>query len=121
MDKDAAVKTIIDIGIIAIMRAQISTQLVDAVVAIKQGGARVIEMTMITPSALSVVEEAASRFASEVLLDAGTVLDPQKARAAILAGAEFVVTPTLNLGVIEVCHWYGVLVIPSCVIRPQRC
>jgi 2-dehydro-3-deoxyphosphogluconate aldolase/(4S)-4-hydroxy-2-oxoglutarate aldolase len=114
MDKDAAVKTIIDTGIIAIMRAQTSTQLVDAAVAIKQGGVRVIEVTMTTPGALSVIEEAASLFGSEVLFGAGTVLDPETARAAILAGAEFIVAPTLNLGVIEMCHRYGVPVIPGC-------
>ncbi|MBU2609836.1 MAG: bifunctional 4-hydroxy-2-oxoglutarate aldolase/2-dehydro-3-deoxy-phosphogluconate aldolase, partial [Chloroflexi bacterium] len=60
-----------------------------------------------TPGALDMVKEASAHFGDEVLLGAGTVLDPETARAAILAGAQFIVTPTVNLATIEMCKRYG--------------
>jgi 2-dehydro-3-deoxyphosphogluconate aldolase/(4S)-4-hydroxy-2-oxoglutarate aldolase len=74
---------------------------------------KVIEFTMTIPGALRVLETAASEFGDQVLLGAGTVLDPETARAAILAGAEFIVAPTLNHSVIELCHRYSKVCIPG--------
>jgi 2-dehydro-3-deoxyphosphogluconate aldolase/(4S)-4-hydroxy-2-oxoglutarate aldolase len=101
-------------GIIAIMRAQSSDQLIAAADAIKRGGVRVIEVTMTTPGALAVITEASHRYGQEVLFGAGTVLDTETARAAILAGAGFVVAPTLSLDVIALCNRYSVPVVPGC-------
>ena len=101
-------------GIIAIMRADSSDQLIAAADAIKRGGVRVLEVTMTTPGALRVIEAAAGRYGQEVLFGAGTVLDPETARSAILAGAGFIVTPTLNLPVIALCNRYSIPVIPGC-------
>lgn len=101
-------------GVIAIMRASSSGQLIAAADAIREGGVRVIEVTMTTPGALGVIAEAAARYGDEVLFGAGTVLDPETARAAILAGAGFIVAPTLNLRVIEMGHRYGIPVLPGC-------
>jgi 2-dehydro-3-deoxyphosphogluconate aldolase/(4S)-4-hydroxy-2-oxoglutarate aldolase len=100
--------------VVAIMRARSSEQLIAAADAIREGGVRAIEVTMTTPGALGVVEQAAKRYGDEVLFGAGTVLDAETARAAILAGAGFVVAPTLSLAVIALCNRYSVPVIPGC-------
>ena len=82
--------------------------------AIKAGGVRVIEVTMTTPGALDVIHEASERYGSDVLFGAGTVLDAETARSAILAGAGFVVAPTLNLETLALCNRYGIPVMPGC-------
>ncbi len=100
-------------GLIAIVRLDSSAELVQAAKAIAAGGVSVIEFTLTTPGALRTIEAAVKELGSEVLIGAGTVLDAETARAAILAGAEFVVAPTLNLDVIEMCHRYDKVVIPG--------
>jgi 2-dehydro-3-deoxyphosphogluconate aldolase/(4S)-4-hydroxy-2-oxoglutarate aldolase len=75
---------------------------------------RAIEVTMTTPGALSVIEEAAARYGQEVLFGAGSVLDAETARAAILAGADFVVAPTLDHATVQLCNRYSVPVMPGC-------
>jgi 2-dehydro-3-deoxyphosphogluconate aldolase/(4S)-4-hydroxy-2-oxoglutarate aldolase len=114
MDKKDKLEWIHETGVIAIMRAKSSDQLIQAADAIKAGGVRVIEVTMTTPGAMRVIEEATSRYGQEVLFGAGTVLDAETARAAILAGAAYVVSPTLNLEVIILCNRYGIPVVPGC-------
>jgi 2-dehydro-3-deoxyphosphogluconate aldolase/(4S)-4-hydroxy-2-oxoglutarate aldolase len=114
MDKVEILKTIRETGVIAIMRAQSSDQLIAAADAIKLGGVRAIEVTMTTPGALGVIAEAKERYGSDVIFGAGTVLDPETGRAAILAGADFVVSPTLNLKLVELCNRYSVPVAPGC-------
>ncbi len=101
-------------GVIAIMRAKSSDQLITAADAIKAGGVRVIEVTMTTPGALGVIEAAKARYGSDVLFGAGSVLDPETARAVILAGADFVVAPTLNLDMVVLCNRYSIPVMPGC-------
>jgi len=100
-------------GVVAIMRAQSSDQLISAADAIKAGGVRVIEVTMTTPGALGVIEQATQRYGDEVLFGAGSVLDTETARAAILAGAGFVVAPTLSVDVVALCNRYSVPVMPG--------
>ena len=100
-------------AVIAIMRAKSPDQLLAAAEAVKVGGVRAIEVTMTTPGALEVIREAVARFGDQVLFGAGSVLDPESARAAILAGAQFIVAPTLNLQTIELCKRYGVAVMPG--------
>jgi 2-dehydro-3-deoxyphosphogluconate aldolase/(4S)-4-hydroxy-2-oxoglutarate aldolase len=102
-----------EVGIVAIMRAQSSDQLLAAADAVLAGGVNAIEVTMTTPGALKVIEEAISRYGTEVIFGVGSVLDPETARAAILAGAQFVVCPTLNLKTIEICKRYSILVVPG--------
>jgi 2-dehydro-3-deoxyphosphogluconate aldolase/(4S)-4-hydroxy-2-oxoglutarate aldolase len=114
MNKTEKLNLIRETGVIAIMRAQSPDQLIAAADAIKKGGVRVIEVTMTTPGALDVIAEAAKRYGQEVLFGAGTVLDPETARSAILAGAGFIVAPTLNLEVIALCNRYGIPVMPGC-------
>ncbi len=114
MNKTEKLNLIHETGIIAIMRAKSSDQLIAAADAIKKGGVRVIEVTMTTPGALGVIEEATKRYGQEVLFGAGTVLDPETARSAILAGAGFVVAPTLNLEMVALCNRYSIPIAPGC-------
>ena len=114
MNKAEKLNLIRETGVIAIMRAQSSEQLIAAADAIKAGGVQAIEVTMTTPGALDVIAEASSRYGQDVLFGAGSVLDAETARAAILAGAGFVVAPTLNLAVVELCNRYSIPVMPGC-------
>jgi len=106
--------------IIAIMRAQQSTQMLTAAEAIHAGGVCVIEVTMTTPGALELIIEATQRFGDRVLFGAGSVLDAETARLAILAGAGFIVAPTLSLPVIQMCIRYSIPVMPGCY-TPTEC
>jgi 2-dehydro-3-deoxyphosphogluconate aldolase/(4S)-4-hydroxy-2-oxoglutarate aldolase len=92
---------------IAIVRLDSGEQLVRVAEALRAGGISVIEFTFSTPGALDMLKEARAQFGGDVLLGAGTVLDPETARAAILAGAEFIVTPAVNLETIAICKRYG--------------
>lgn len=100
-------------GVVAIMRASSSDQLLDAAEAALAGGVRVIEVTMTTPGALQVIAAAVERFGDQVAFGAGTVLDQESARAAILAGAQFVVAPTVDLASIALCRRYDVPILPG--------
>lgn len=114
MKKVETLNIIRETGVIAIMRAQSSDQLITAVDAIKKGGVKAIEVTMTTPGALSVIAEAKERYGSDVIFGAGSVLDPETGLAAILAGADFIVSPTLNLELIELCNRYSIPTVPGC-------
>jgi 2-dehydro-3-deoxyphosphogluconate aldolase / (4S)-4-hydroxy-2-oxoglutarate aldolase len=114
MDKLTKLQLMHDTGVIAIMRAKSSDQLISAAEAIRRGGVRVIEVTMTTPGALDVIREASRKFGDDVLFGAGSVLDEETARAAILAGAGFVVAPTLKVGVLELCNRYSIPAAPGC-------
>jgi 2-dehydro-3-deoxyphosphogluconate aldolase/(4S)-4-hydroxy-2-oxoglutarate aldolase len=100
-------------GVVAIMRAKSPDQLLAAADAIKAGGVNAIEVTMTTPGALDVIRQAVARYGSDVLFGVGTALDPESARAAILAGAQFVVSATLNLKTIKLCRRYSIPVMPG--------
>jgi 2-dehydro-3-deoxyphosphogluconate aldolase/(4S)-4-hydroxy-2-oxoglutarate aldolase len=114
VDKNGKLNLIRDTGVIAIMRAPSPDQLIAAAEAIRQGGVRVIEVTMTTPGALEVIAQATRQFGEETLFGAGSILDAETARAAILAGAGFIVSPVLKIEVIELCRRYSVPVIPGC-------
>jgi 2-dehydro-3-deoxyphosphogluconate aldolase/(4S)-4-hydroxy-2-oxoglutarate aldolase len=113
MDKQEMLGLIQETGVIAIMRTKSPDQLLAAADAIKAGGVQAIEVTMTTPGALDVIRRATERYGADVLFGVGSVLDPESARAAILAGAQFVVSPTLNLETIELCHRYSIPVVPG--------
>lgn len=100
-------------GVVAIIRASDSAELVDVVNALRDGGLTCIEVTMTTPDALEVIKAARAKTADDTAIGVGTVLDAETARAAILAGAQFVVAPTTDLPTIEICRRYSVPVIPG--------
>ena len=113
MDRAACLKWIRTTGVIAILRAKSSDQLLRAAEAIRSGGVRAIEVTMNTPGALGVIEQAVKQFGDEIAFGAGTVLDPEGARAAIQSGAQFVVSPGIKLSVIELCRLHSIPVLPG--------
>ena len=112
-DKDKNLQTITDCGVVAIVRVSSAREAVDVCMAIARGGVTPIEVTMTVPGAIDAIREFKSAVKEEVLIGAGTVLDPETARACILAGADFIVSPTLNLEVIKVCRRYSKIIIPG--------
>jgi 2-dehydro-3-deoxyphosphogluconate aldolase/(4S)-4-hydroxy-2-oxoglutarate aldolase len=84
-----------------------------AIDAIKEGGISVLEITMTVPGAIRVIEEVARRFGEDAIVGAGTVLDAETARACILAGAQFIVSPALDLDTISCCRRYSIPVMPG--------
>ena len=113
MDKSDVIKTIKDTGIIPVVRATSADEAMRAIDAIREGGISVLEITMTVPGAIGVIEEVAKRYGSEALVGAGTVLDSETARACILAGAQFIVSPALNLETISTCRELNVAVMPG--------
>ncbi len=101
------IQRLLDPGVIAIMRARDSAQLLDAARAMADGGITAMEVTMTTPGALDVVRDIVAALGSRVAMGTGSVLDDVTARLAILAGAEFIVTPVLRPDVIATCRRYG--------------
>ena len=109
----AAVERVISSGVVAIVRMDDASGLGQVARAIKEGGVDIIEFTMTTPGALDIIAKCSAEFGDSVLLGAGTVLDTETARAAILAGARFLVSPTLNTAVIDMAHRYDVATLPG--------
>jgi len=100
-------------GIVAVLRAPRGELLAEVAEALLAGGVEAIEVTFTVPHALQVIEQVADRLGDKLVLGAGTVLDAETARAAILAGAQFIVSPTLNLQVVELCRRYSRVVMPG--------
>ena len=112
-NKSAVIEKIRGTGIIPVVRAQSADEAMKAIDAIREGGISILEITMTVPGAVGVIEEVSQRYGDEAVVGAGTVLDGETARACILAGARFVVSPSLNLETIEVCRRYGIAVMPG--------
>jgi 2-dehydro-3-deoxyphosphogluconate aldolase/(4S)-4-hydroxy-2-oxoglutarate aldolase len=102
-----------DLGIVPVVRAKSAEDAGRAIEAAMAGGINVIEVTMTVPGAVSVIEQLARRYGDEALVGAGTVLDAETARACMLAGSQFIVSPALNEETIACCHRYGVAVMPG--------
>jgi 2-dehydro-3-deoxyphosphogluconate aldolase / (4S)-4-hydroxy-2-oxoglutarate aldolase len=113
MTKQDVLRTISEVGLVPVVRARSAEEAMRVTEAIREGGVNVLEITMTVPGALSVMEQLAARFGSDVVLGAGTVLDAETARACILAGARFVVSPALDTGTIAMCRRYSVAVMPG--------
>src|SRR3954454_2302677 len=100
MSKETQLRRVLDGGIVAVVRSRDSGKLVEVCRALADGGVTTVEITMTVPDALDVLRRVRAALGDAVLLGAGTVLDPETARAVILAGAEFVVAPVVNVDVI---------------------
>jgi len=111
--KEKPLSRVLDCGIVAVIRANSGELLADVAEALLAGGVNVMEITFTVPAAIRVLETVAQRMGNRVLLGAGTVLDAETARAAMLAGAEFIVSPNTNLDVIRLCRRYDKLVMPG--------
>lgn len=113
MSRETDLQRVLAGGLVAVVRAPDASHLVEVIAALAEGGVGVAEVTFTVPGALDVLKAAKALLGDRVLLGAGTVLDPETARAAILAGAEFIVSPTLNFDVIRLCKRYDKLVFPG--------
>ncbi len=99
--------------VVAVIRGAIMETIIPVAQALKNGGITAIEITMETPKALSIIERVADVFGDEMFVGAGTVLDPETARAAILSGAKFVFSPTVRKETIEMTKRYGIISVPG--------
>jgi 2-dehydro-3-deoxyphosphogluconate aldolase/(4S)-4-hydroxy-2-oxoglutarate aldolase len=113
MNRTEVINQIRNIGVIPVVRATSADEAMRAIDAIREGGISVLEITMTVPGAVGVIEQLARTYGNEVLVGAGTVLDAETARACILSGAQFVVSPALNVETIECCRRYGVAIMPG--------
>ena len=113
MNRTTVLKTLTDGGLVPIVRANSSDEALKVVEAIRAAGVSTVEITMTVPGAIKLLETLSSTLGEKVLLGAGTVLDPETARLAILAGAEFLISPALNPKVIEMTRRYGKVSIPA--------
>jgi len=111
--KEKTLALIREVGLIPIVRAPSASDALRAAEAIVEGGIGIAEITMTVPNAIRVMEIVAGKFGDKVLLGAGTILDPKSCQAALLAGAEFIVSPSLNLQVIEVARRHGKACFPG--------
>ena len=107
MTKDQIIDGLLTPGVVAIIRADNSEQLIHASRALIDGGVSGIEITMTTPNALKVIADARRVFGDKVLAGVGSILDVKTAEAAIAAGAEYVITPVLKPDVIAFCNRVG--------------
>ena len=101
-------------GVVAVIRLQDPDRLRGVIDALGAGGVRALEVTMTVPRAIQLIDAIAPGLPAEFVIGAGTILDPETARAAILAGARFVVGPVFNRAVVDLCHRYDVAVMPGC-------
>jgi 2-dehydro-3-deoxyphosphogluconate aldolase/(4S)-4-hydroxy-2-oxoglutarate aldolase len=113
MKKLETLQRIVDHGMVAIVRADSADDALKLAEACIAGGMAVLEVALTTPGALDVIEQLGQRHGDAVLLGAGTVLDPESARLAILAGARFIISPAVNLATLAMCKRYQVVAMPG--------
>jgi 2-dehydro-3-deoxyphosphogluconate aldolase/(4S)-4-hydroxy-2-oxoglutarate aldolase len=113
MHRDAILRSILDTGVVPVVRTSSAESAVLAIEAVYRGGIRAAEITMTVPGAIKALEKLADAFGDKLVLGAGTVLDPETARACMLAGAQFFVTPALNLKTIEMAKRYSKIIMPG--------
>ncbi len=112
MSKAKVLKQLQELGLVPVLRASSVDAALKLAEAIAAGGVTALEITMTVPGAIRVMRELSEK-RPDILIGAGTVLDPETARACILEGAKFVVSPALNLKTIEMCHRYSIAVLPG--------
>ena len=116
MDKQTVIKKIKDVGVVAVVRANTADEAKKITEACMKGGVPAIELTFTVPGAHKVIEELAAYYNNDdIILGAGTVLDPETARIAILSGAQYVVSPYFDEATIKLCNRYAVPCMPGCM------
>lgn len=114
IEKYNTLKRMLDNGVVAVVRAENAEQAIKIAEAVKNGGIESIEITLTVPGAIDVIKELKKAYPNnEVIIGAGTVLDSETARAALLAGAEYIVSPNLNLDVVRLCNRYQKICMPG--------
>lgn len=114
MKKEDVLKKISEYGVVAVIRMNDPEKLAKVIEAVRIGGVKCIEITMTVPGAVEVIRTLASTMPADVLIGAGTVTTPQIAGDVIAAGAQFVVSPVLNLEVISLCKEKNIACMPGC-------
>ena len=117
MRKEEIVANLREVGLVPVLRAESEEQALGIASAIADGGVNVLEITMTVPGAIDTIRQLAKR--PDVFVGAGTVLDPETAKACIDAGAQFVVSPALNVHTVEACNEAGILCAPG-ALTPSR-
>ena len=114
LDASEDMQRLVDSGVVAVMRGADADTIIEVADALAAGGVTAFEITADNPEAMGLIEEVSASFTEEeAIVGAGTVLDGETARSAIASGAEFVVGPTVDEGVVETCNRYGTLVAPG--------
>ena len=113
MSRAEVIERIKETGVIPVVRASSAEEAMRAIDAIREGGISVLEITMTVPGAVALIEQVSKQYGKDVLVGAGTVLDPEIASACIAVGAQFVVSPALNLETIACCQRHDVVVMPG--------
>jgi 2-dehydro-3-deoxyphosphogluconate aldolase / (4S)-4-hydroxy-2-oxoglutarate aldolase len=113
MEKRDVFNRMVSEGLIPVIRVASAAEAIDVADAIKEGGVTLIEITMSVPGAIDAIKELTKKYKDDIIMGAGTILDPETGRAALLAGAQFLVTPTLNLDLIQLAHRYSAVIVPG--------
>jgi 2-dehydro-3-deoxyphosphogluconate aldolase / (4S)-4-hydroxy-2-oxoglutarate aldolase len=114
MKRIETIRKMIDCGVVAVIRAESKEQGVRIVEAVKNGGIKALEITMTVPGAVDIIKELSEVYKDDdVIIGAGTVLDPETARACILAGAKYIVSPSLNIYTVKLCNRYRIPIMPG--------
>jgi 2-dehydro-3-deoxyphosphogluconate aldolase / (4S)-4-hydroxy-2-oxoglutarate aldolase len=113
MSKDDVIKRIVDCGVMPVIRAASADEAKAVITAIIAGGVTTIEVTMSVPGAVELIAELTAQYKDEILIGAGTVMDPETARDCIAAGAKFIISPALNLDTIFYCNDVDIVVMPG--------
>ena len=115
MRKHEILQRIEDVGVVAVVRAENSQKAKEIALAVMEGGVDSIEITFTVPGAADVIKDLTKEFGDRLLVGAGTVLDSETARVAILAGAKYIVSPAFDLETAKLCNRYQVPYMPGCM------
>ncbi len=113
MDKAEVIERIVAGGVLPVIRAETADEARIAVDAVRAGGITVIEVTMTVPGVVTLIGDLSSEFGDDVLIGAGTVLDPETARECIRSGAKFIISPALNFDTVEYCNDAQIVIMPG--------
>lgn len=120
MEKFKTLNAIVESGVVAVIRAESKEQGKLIIEAVKNGGIKALEITMTVPGAVNIIDELTTEYANEdVIIGAGTVLDPETARACILAGAKYIVSPYFDEATAKLCNRYAIPYMPG-IMTPKE-
>ena len=114
MRREEVLKGITDAGVVAVIRGDSKDEAIKIVDSVSKGGIKIMELTMTVPNPIDVIKEVAEKYkGTDIIVGAGTVLDTETARACILAGAQFIVSPSLDVDTLKLCNRYKIAVMPG--------
>ncbi len=114
MKRQEVLKNILDAGVVAVVRGDSKEEAIKIVDAVSKGGIKIMELTMTVPNPIDLIKEVVEKFkGTDIIVGAGTVLDTETARMCILAGAQFIVSPSLDIETLKLCNRYKVAVMPG--------